>query len=93
MDLQQYRDKIDTIDSQLIQLLSQRFQIAADIAQYKIENNLEIHQEHREQVLISRIEHLCKDYNLHQEFDTELISLIMNESKKYQEKVSQSLDK
>ena len=39
MDLKDYREKIDSIDEQLVKLFSERMEIAGQIAQYKKENN------------------------------------------------------
>ena len=38
MDLTEIRSKIDKIDSQLIDLLKERLEVAAEIAEYKREN-------------------------------------------------------
>ena len=38
MDLSDYREKIDSVDKQIVKLFSERMDIAAQIAQYKKEN-------------------------------------------------------
>lgn len=48
MDISQLREKIDKIDDALVQLFTQRMAVAADIAAYKMENNLQIYVPARE---------------------------------------------
>ena len=48
MDLSQLRSQIDSIDDQLISLFGQRMEIAAQIADYKKQNNLPIYVPSRE---------------------------------------------
>ena len=48
MDLSQLRLQIDNIDDQLISLFGQRMQVAAQIADYKKQNNLPIYVPSRE---------------------------------------------
>ena len=43
MDIQDLRQQIDFKDDQLVSLFGQRMDIAAQIADYKKENNLPIH--------------------------------------------------
>lgn len=42
MDIQDMRKEIDAIDDKLVQLFAQRMEVAAQIADYKKENNLPI---------------------------------------------------
>ena len=42
MDLKDYRNEIDSIDSQLIRLFSQRMETAAGIAQYKKDHGMPV---------------------------------------------------
>lgn len=87
MDLKECRNKIDIIDKELFELLSQRFEIVKDVVEYKLENNLEIYQKNREEEVISKAENLCKNNNLNIEFGVELITLIMDESKRLQKEM------
>ena len=87
MNLKECRHKIDNIDKELFELLSQRFKIVKNVVDYKIENNLEIYQKNREEEVFLKVESLCKNNNLNVEFGVELITLIMDESKKLQKKM------
>lgn len=49
MDLKQLRNEIDGIDDELVTLFVRRMEIAAQIAQYKIDRNLPVYVPTREQ--------------------------------------------
>lgn len=56
MDLNDYREKIDSIDEQLVKLFSERMEIAGQIAQYKKENNkpiLDVERERQKLLAVS----------------------------------------
>mgnify|MGYP003296835986 CR=1 FL=1 len=55
MDLTYYRNEIDKIDDQLVQLFAQRMEIAAKIADYKKENNLPILMPSRERAKLQDV--------------------------------------
>jgi len=48
MDLQELRKKIDEVDDDLVRLFQQRMDVSAEIARYKKENNLPVHDPARE---------------------------------------------
>ncbi|MDR2941103.1 MAG: chorismate mutase [Treponema sp.] len=48
MDLQELRKQIDEIDDSLVRLFQQRMDVSAEIARYKKENNLPVHDPARE---------------------------------------------
>lgn len=81
------RDQIDHLDDEIMQKLSQRMKISEKIGQYKKENNVTILQVNRwEEIIQTRIA-LCKAMGLSEEFTTELLKLIHNESIQIQTKV------
>ena len=55
MDLTQLRGEIDKIDDQLVHLFAQRMDIAAQIADYKKENNLPILMPSRERAKLQDV--------------------------------------
>ncbi len=55
MDLQQLRDGINDIDSQIEQLFIKRMELCYNVAEYKIENNLPVFQSDREVEIINRV--------------------------------------
>ena len=59
MDLQEYRNKIDGIDRQLVELFIERMKTSADIADYKSANYLPVLDKGRERELLLKIAELC----------------------------------
>lgn len=55
MDLNQYRQRIDEIDDQLLRLFAERMEVAAGIAAYKKENNLPVLDMRREREKLLQI--------------------------------------
>ena len=49
-ELENLREKIDTIDKEMIALFEKRMDIVADIAAYKIKNNLPVLNQNREDI-------------------------------------------
>jgi len=82
--LEQVRNKIDSIDQQIIELLANRMQLVEQIGQYKRDNNVTIYQLRRwEKILESRIE--CgKKLGLDEEYIKNLLRLVHKESIKKQ---------
>ena len=85
MDIKDYRKAIDRIDEQLLQLISERMNVAAAIAEYKKENNLPVLDSGRERekiraVLENTPEEL-KDYT------PRLFSLLFEVSRSYQNRI------
>lgn len=56
--LNKYREQIDKIDNDLIELLEQRFEITRQVGEYKKENNIEVLNSDRERAIVSKIEAL-----------------------------------
>ena len=55
MDLNELRDKIDGIDTELVHLFSERMDFAAQVADYKKENNLPIYVPARERAILKNV--------------------------------------
>ncbi len=55
MDLNELRGKIDAIDTELVRLFSERMDIAAQVADYKKENNLPIYVPARERAILKDV--------------------------------------
>lgn len=56
--LNKYREQIDKIDNDLIDLLEQRFEVTRQVGEYKKENNIEVLNNDRERAIVSKIEAL-----------------------------------
>ena len=52
MDLSSFRDEIDGIDRQLVELFSRRMAIVSEIARYKIRENIPVFHPERERQVI-----------------------------------------
>ncbi len=91
--LEQYREQIDSIDNQLLELLSQRMDVVSQIGKYKCENNITILQLRRwENILKTRIE-LGKNLGMDDKFILKLLQLIHKESIIKQSQVMNNLEK
>lgn len=85
MDLNQYRDRIDEIDRQLVALFAERMQTAAQIAAYKKEHALPVLDAARERKKLSAVAELAPEGF---EDDTQtLYRLLFELSRKYQNRL------
>ena len=85
-ELENLRERIDTIDKELIALFEERMNVVNDIAEYKIKNNLPILNQNREDIVISKVKSIVKkkDYT---DSAIDFIKDIMEISKKFQQKI------
>lgn len=82
--IDRFRRQIDSIDSQLIELLGQRMDIARQIGEYKQKNNVSIFQLRRWEKIISTRLRLGKKLKLDENFILKLLHLVHQESIKTQ---------
>lgn len=85
-ELENLREKIDTIDKEMIALFEKRMDIVADIAAYKIKNNLPVLNQNREDIVVSKVKSTVKNKD-YADSATNLIKDIMEISKKFQQKL------
>ena len=85
-ELENLRERIDTIDKELIALFEERMNIVNDIAEYKIKNNLPILNQNREDIVVSKVKSTVKNKD-YTDSATNLIKDIMEISKKFQQKI------
>lgn len=78
--LETYRDQIDSIDAQLIELLSQRMKIVDEIGRYKSENNVTILQLRRWENIIRTRTEQGKKLDLTDEFIKKILQIVHKES-------------
>ena len=81
--LDDWRNKIDKIDYEIIKLFQERMELVANIARYKEENNLPIFQEDREKKVIEKNLNYVDNADM-REYVKEFIQSLMDVSKKYQ---------
>lgn len=79
-DLNQLRQKIDEIDSQLVELLSKRAKITAQVGQYKSQVGLPIYVPEREAELIAKRRAEAEQQNVSPILVEDLLRRIMRES-------------
>ena len=85
-ELENLREKIDAIDKEMIALFEKRMDIVADIAAYKIKNNLPILNQNREDIVISKVKSIVKNKE-YTDSAIDFIKDIMEISKKFQQKI------
>lgn len=85
-ELENLRERIDTIDKELITLFEERMNVVNDIAEYKINNNLPILNQNREDIVISKVKAIVKNKD-YTDSAIDFIKHIMEISKKFQQKI------
>jgi chorismate mutase len=85
-ELENLRERIDTIDKELIALFEERMNVVNDIAEYKIKNNLPILNQNREDIVISKVKSTVKNKE-YTDSAIDFIKDIMEISKKFQQKL------
>ncbi|MDE5418210.1 bifunctional 3-deoxy-7-phosphoheptulonate synthase/chorismate mutase type II [Labilibaculum sp. DW002] len=85
--LEQYRNQIDSVDAQLIELLAQRMNIVEEIGEYKSQKNMTILQLERWEKVREKGVELGKSLGLSEKFTTQLLRMIHKEAILKQNKV------
>jgi len=85
--LKNYREHLDVIDKEMLQLLAKRFEIVKHIAHFKKEHNIPILQINRWEDVLKQILSYAKDMELDTEFIESLFNLLHKTSIDYQEKI------
>lgn len=85
-ELENLREKIDTIDKEMIALFEKRMDVVADIAAYKIKNNLPVLNQNREDIVVSKVKSIVKNKD-YTDSAIDFIKDIMEISKKFQQKI------
>lgn len=84
-ELQHYRDQIDTIDDQLLELIAKRMNISEQIGNIKRKHNITILQAKRWNSIYERLKILAQDKALSTEFIEHYLEVLHLESIKHQE--------
>ncbi len=85
--LEQYRDQIDSIDLQMLDLLGERMKIVKEIGRYKSKNNVTILQLRRWENIIATRSEYGKKAGLSYDFVKNLLELVHKESIQIQTKI------
>lgn len=88
MSLEDYRNRIDAIDEEIVKKLEERMRIAENIAKYKQENGLQVMDVYREREKIDKITEIAADDMA--SYTRVLYNTIMELSKDHQRKITQT---
>jgi chorismate mutase / prephenate dehydratase len=84
-DIDDLREEVDKIDTDLLLLFENRMEVVLKIAEYKIKNNMEILNESREEAVIKKNLNLVKNKDLLLEVE-EFFKFVMEISRGFQQK-------
>ncbi len=83
--LQELRDKLDKIDKEIAILFNDRMDIVKLVTEYKLNNNIQIHDKQRESDMIDKNSlNISEEYK---EYYIELLNSVLKSSKDYQRKI------
>ena len=85
MDLQELRQQIDRIDNSLVDLFQKRMDVSAEIARYKQDQNLPVHDPDRERQKLHELSGKVKEGR--KAYITALYSLLFELSRAEQERI------
>lgn len=78
--LEKFRDQIDSVDTQLLELLAQRMRIVQEIGEYKSKNNITILQLRRWEKVREKGKEIGQSLGLSANFVTQLLRLVHKEA-------------
>ena len=87
MSLKDYRENIDLLDNEILILLKERFENIEEIIKLKQELNLPIENQNREEEIFDNI---IKNHNSYNIYFMNIYSEILNQSKHFQQKKTNS---
>lgn len=85
MDLEKIREQIDEIDAQILELFCRRMDVVKGVAEYKIENNMQVLRPEREKAILERVKaDAGEEYG---DYAADLFENIMRVSRQMQQKM------
>lgn len=85
--LEELREKIETLDDRLFELLAARMKLSEEVGMFKKENNITILQEHHWMKIIQQRMTKSEDYQLTERFIRQIMDAIHQESIRHQVKI------
>lgn len=82
MEIKDLRNKIDTLDREIVKLLVERMGVSAEVAAYKIESGMPVLDKTREAALLEKIASLSGDMS---DYTHEIYLEILKQSRAYQD--------
>lgn len=86
-DLEKLRKRIEEIDKEILELISERLSIAYQIADAKRKNGLSIYDPNRENDVLMRVKRLSQDKNLPYDYIEDIFLLIISMSRNVQGRI------
>ncbi len=83
--IEKLRVEINDVDTQIIELIAKRQQIALAIGEYKKQNNLPVFDPKREILLREFHKSICEKYSVAPDLVAKLFELLIEESRKVQQ--------
>lgn len=84
MEIKELRSKIDLLDKEIVKLLAARMNLSAEVAAYKIANQMPVFDKAREEALLEKVDSLSGDMS---EYIHEIYLEILKQSKSCQDKI------
>lgn len=84
MEINELRLKIDSLDKEIVKLLTERMGVSAEVAAYKTANGLPVLDKNREVALLEKIAALSGEMS---DYTHEIYLEILKQSRAYQEKL------
>ena len=89
MDLKEIRNKIDSIDAELVLLFEKRMKLSYEVAQYKIKNNLPVLNQKREDEIVAGVREKTPEIA---DYSETLYRTIFELSRDYQHRLMEKKD-
>ena len=84
MEIKDLREMIDSLDKEIVGLLVKRMNVSAEVAAYKIKNNMPVLDKTREAALLEKIASLSGNMS---DYTHEIYLEILKQSRAYQDKL------
>ena len=85
--LEEFRDRIDHLDAQIVQLLAERLEICAEVGAYKREEGLAVMQPDRVEQVKARCADLASAHGLRPEFARSIYGVIIQEACELEDRI------
>ena len=92
-NLENFRQQIDLLDAQLIELLGRRFEVVRNVAHFKKEQGIPMMQAARIDAVKERTARLAAQYSVGPEFISALYDLIIEESCRVEDQIIENQDR
>lgn len=90
MNLQDARNEIDMVDSELVRLLERRYELVSEVAAYKAQTGMQVYDKNREEQVLNRIGGKVTHEN-YREYILDTFSAVMEVSRAFQTNYLQNI--